>query len=302
MNIRILNMNIVVSFSFVENKNFKCVPLDWSQGHPSFPVWSSPRIKMKMKAFDFQNYINKKDYVGALAILEHGHCDNLSTVDRLLWVAYCASRVGHYSRAKEAYLKLLSSEHDDVPAEVGLYLAISHFYLGSYHDAQQAALSFAGDSELKNRILLHIARATDDETSIAKYRQHLSDSKQDQLSAAAIELYRCRYKKTAEHLEKIIANDDLALNVYLAICYFKMVRAFTPMKTFHCTMLPRSHTFTFIVHRIVSICPSRCLIYIPMLSQAASSQPTSRLATYFVFVRTEKLLSTSLKPVVMGRR
>ena len=176
-----------------------------------------------MKAFDFENYVNKRDYVGALAILEHGHCSHLSTIDRLLWVAYCASRMGNYSRAKEIYLELLSHEHDDIPDEVGLYLAISHFYLGSYHEAKQAVLSVAGDLELKNRILLHIARATDDETSIARYRQHLSDSKQDQLSAAAIELYRCHYQKTAELLEKIMANDDLALNVYLAICYFKMV-------------------------------------------------------------------------------
>ncbi|KAL7519226.1 hypothetical protein ACHAWX_004012, partial [Stephanocyclus meneghinianus] len=180
--------------------------------------------KGSIPAFDFKDYLEKKDYVGALAVLDSGQCDHLTNVDRLLWIAYCSFRLKHYNRSKDVYLELLSGMHEDAPLEIGLYVAIVHFYLGSYLDAEKAALSVLEDSELKHRILLHISRALGDETKVAKYRQYLRDSKQDALSAAAIELYRGRYKETADVYEMMIAQqrDDCALNVYLAECYFKM--------------------------------------------------------------------------------
>eukprot|EP00804_Cyclotella_cryptica_P000538 CCRYP_009952-RA/>CCRYP_009952-RA protein AED:0.13 eAED:0.13 QI:0/0.5/0/1/1/1/3/0/555 len=181
-------------------------------------------VKGSFVAFDFKDYLQQKDYVGALAVLEFGQCDHLTRVDRLLWTAYCAVRLKHYNRSKEVYLELLSGKHEDIPPETGLYLAIVYFYLGSYLEAEKSALVVLEDSELKNRLLLHVARALDDETKVAKYRQYLRSSKQDELSAAAIELYRRHYKETADIYEMMIAEekDDLALNVYLAECYFKM--------------------------------------------------------------------------------
>eukprot|EP00956_Cyclotella_meneghiniana_P038106 scaffold148878_cov24-Cyclotella_meneghiniana.AAC.1 len=180
------------------------------------------------KAFNFVDYIDKHDYTGAMTILQHGSCEGLSSADRLLWIGYCLSRLHEFSRAKEVYEELLSAKQKDALAtddrsNVGLYLAITNFYMGCYDEAEQAALSVTDDSELKNRILLSIARATDDETKVAKYRQYLNSSKEDELSAAATELYRCHHKETADIYEKMLSEgDDLALNVYLAICYFKM--------------------------------------------------------------------------------
>jgi intraflagellar transport protein 56 len=179
----------------------------------------------KSKVFDFEDYVNRHDYVGALTVLEQGQNDQLNAVDRLLWIAYCSMRLCDYERTKKACEVLLSGEeYEDVPGDVGLYLAIAHYSLGSFDKAEKAAMSVSNDSELKNRILLEIARATDDETKMATYRQQLSDSKEDELAAAAIELYRCRFKETADLYEKMLTDseEDLALNVYLAICYFKM--------------------------------------------------------------------------------
>jgi intraflagellar transport protein 56 len=183
-------------------------------------------VKGSTKTFDFKDFVENKDYVGALAILESGQCDCISIFDKLLWIAFCSFRLGDYSRSKEVYLDLLSGKHGEVPKGLGLYLAITHFYESSYPEAEKAALSVPGDFEVKNRILLQIARVTDDETKVAKYRLHLRDTKQDELSVAAIELYRHHYKETADIYEKMIAedSDDLALNVYLAVCYYKMVR------------------------------------------------------------------------------
>lgn len=184
------------------------------------------------KAFNFVDHIDRHDYRGALTILELGSCEGLSSAEKLLWTGYCLSRLHEFSQAKEVYEELLSGQHNDALSEddlrkMGLYLAISNFYLGHYAEAEQSALSVPDESELKNRILLSVARSTDDETKLAKYRQYLSNSKQDELSAAATELYRCHYNETADIYETMLSeNDDLALNVYLAICYFKMVSQF----------------------------------------------------------------------------
>lgn len=181
---------------------------------------------MKSKVFDFEDYVNRHDYVGALTILEQAQNDALSSLNRLLWIAYCSMRLGNYERAKSVYEELLLlGQKEDAPSDLGLYLAIANYYLGSYGKAEKSAMSVVNDSELKNRILVHIARATDDETKIATYRQQLSDSKEDELAAAAIELYRCRYKEASDVYEKMLTDseEDLALNVFLAICYYKMV-------------------------------------------------------------------------------
>lgn len=241
-------------------------------------------IKGSIPAFDFKDYLEKKDYVGALAVLDSGQCDHLTNVDRLLWIAYCSFRLKHYNRSKDVYLELLSGMHEDAPLEIGLYIAIVHFYLGSYLDAEKAALSVLEDSELKHRILLHISRALGDETKVAKYRQYLRDSKQDALSAAAIELYRGRYKETADVYEMMIAQqrDDCALNVYLAECYFKMV----------CNLLRRAPVFQLVTstefhltissHRIATTYHLKHCQFIPGHFLIAPLQRMSRPVTCFV--------------------
>ena len=177
-------------------------------------------------AFDFKDYIEKQDYVGALAILEFGQGENLSQVDRLLWFGYCAFRLDDFKRSEEVYLELLSEEHKDTPQETGLYLACVYYAMHLYAKAEETALAVTGELELKNRILLHIARKNDDESQVAKYRQLLHDSKEDKLSAATIEFsFRHRFQEAADVYKRILVDDrnDLALNVYVAMCYFKMV-------------------------------------------------------------------------------
>lgn len=181
-------------------------------------------------SFSFRDYIAKRDYVGATAILEWSASeqeeDCLTEVERLLWIGYCSFRLGNYNRSKEVYIELLSCKNEDVPKETCLYLACCYFYLQMFIEAEEAAMSLDDDSELKNRVLLHIARKTDDETKVAKYRQKLHDSKEDKLSAAAIAFsFRNRFQESADVYKRILVDNpnDLALNVYVAQCYFKLV-------------------------------------------------------------------------------
>lgn len=180
---------------------------------------------------NFDDYIDNRDYVGAIATIDFGQAE-LNPVDKLLWIGYCSSKLGgptNYNRAKEAYLELLSDKFkdEDVPQITLLFLSIAYLHLHQYTDAEEMALAFTSepDSELKSRILLHIAQQTNDETKLARYRQQLSDSKEDQLSAAAVEFsFRHRYQEAVDVYKSILAGnvDDLALYVYTAMALFKM--------------------------------------------------------------------------------
>lgn len=179
----------------------------------------------------FHEYVNKKDYVGALAFIDFGEAD-LDPVNTLLWDGFCASRLGAHDRAKEAYLELLSDKfaQEDVPKTATLFLAIAYLDMGQYTDAEESALSVAPDAafdrELKSRVLLQIAAKTKEEAKLSKYRQMLElKSKEDKLSAAAVEFSsRHRYQEAVDVYKSILACnvDDLALYVYTAMALFHM--------------------------------------------------------------------------------
>ncbi len=180
----------------------------------------------KTTSFNFHDFIDKRDYIGALAVLDLDSGAIKNEVEHKLWRAYCLFQLGHFERAKEIYSDLLSGETNDVPIDTGLYLACIYFILGLYRESEEMALKAGGDPELKNRILLHVACKNDDETKVAKYRQDLTTSTEDRLSAAAVEFsFRRRYQETDNICKSILAEekDSLALYVYIAMCLFKMV-------------------------------------------------------------------------------
>mmetsp|Transcript_13886 Transcript_13886/g.29763 ORF Transcript_13886/g.29763 Transcript_13886/m.29763 type:complete len:565 (+) Transcript_13886:128-1822(+) len=190
---------------------------------------STNRARSTPAISSFGDCIEKKDYVGALANIEFGQVE-LTPIDKLQWIGYISSRLGgstNYSRAKEAYLELLSDkfEDEDVPNITSIFLSIAYLNLRQFTNAEETILSATQDSELKTRILLHIAQKTKDESKLAKYRQQLSDSKEDKLSAAAVEFsFRHRYQDVVDVCKSILASnvDDLALYVYSAMALFKM--------------------------------------------------------------------------------
>ncbi|KAL7555065.1 hypothetical protein ACHAWF_018726 [Thalassiosira exigua] len=186
----------------------------------------STRTNQTAAIGSFDDFIKKLDYVGALAFIESGQTD-FSPLDRLLWVGYCSSRLHDHSRARDAYLELLSDkfQDEDVPLDVTLFLAIVYLNLGQYTDAEEAALSISRESQLRSRILLHVAQKTRDETKLARYRQQLSDSIEDRLSAAAVEFsFRHRYSEVVDVYRGVLAGnvEFLSLYVYTAMALFKM--------------------------------------------------------------------------------
>merc|ERR1711871_153269 len=80
------------------------------------------------------------------------------------------------------------------------------------------------ESQLQNRILFHASHRMGDEAALMKYHQKLADTKLDQLSLAAIHYLRNHFQEATDVYKRLLLEnrDDIALNVYVAMCYYKL--------------------------------------------------------------------------------
>merc|ERR550514_305386 len=70
----------------------------------------APPESKSAKLTRLDEYVKKRDYTGALALLEFNRkgATPQEQRDALLWVGYCACHAGNYQRAHEAYEEILS--------------------------------------------------------------------------------------------------------------------------------------------------------------------------------------------------
>jgi intraflagellar transport protein 56 len=169
------------------------------------------------------DFIGARNFTGALTLLEFKlKCRDGDTRDLLLWIGYCAFHLGNFRRAVEAYRELL--EAHDVPDEVHLLLAACYFYQQMYDDAGREAERATGNNALRNRLLFNIAHRTGDEAKLLTFHHNLKDTKDDQLSLAAVHYLRSHFQEATDIYKRLLLEnrDDLALNVYVAMCYYKL--------------------------------------------------------------------------------
>jgi intraflagellar transport protein 56 len=172
-----------------------------------------------------EEYIKNRDYSGALTLLEFNRrSDELEEEKKqqtLMWIGYCAFHIGDYQKALSAYNDVLAGS--DPPKETHLYIACSQFYLQMYSEAHEQATT-GPKCPLQNRLLFHIAHKQNDEKKLMVYHQQLSDTTEDQLSLAAIHYLRNHYQEATDIYKRLLLEnrDDVALNVYVAMCYYKL--------------------------------------------------------------------------------
>ena len=122
-----------------------------------------------------EEFLVKRDYTGALALLEFQlKCQDGDMKELLLWIGYASFHLGNFRRAEEAYKELLDSY--DVSNDVHLNLACCYFYQQLYEEAEKAALKGPPDS-LQNRLLFNISHRMGDEAKLMQFHQNLKDKK-----------------------------------------------------------------------------------------------------------------------------
>uniref|UniRef100_A0A4W3GE76 Intraflagellar transport protein 56 n=1 Tax=Callorhinchus milii TaxID=7868 RepID=A0A4W3GE76_CALMI len=168
-----------------------------------------------------EEYLTARDYCGALTLLEFKRHVGEKEDDIDLWMGYCAFHLGDYKRAMEEYESL--TKKDDCHPDVWVDLACTHFFLGMYKEAEEAATK-APKSRLQNRLLFHLAHKFSDEKRLMNYHQNLQDITEDQLSLASIHYMRSHYQEAIDIYKRILLDNRefMALNVYVALCYYKL--------------------------------------------------------------------------------
>uniref|UniRef100_A0A8C8I5Z4 Intraflagellar transport protein 56 n=1 Tax=Oncorhynchus tshawytscha TaxID=74940 RepID=A0A8C8I5Z4_ONCTS len=168
-----------------------------------------------------EDFLVQRDYLGAITLLEFQRNVGERGEDADLWLAYCAFHLGDYKRAMEEY-KALTDKPDCRP-DVWVYLACTLFFLGLYKEAEEASCK-APKCQLQNRLLFHLAHKFNDEKQLMGFHQELEDVTEDQLSLASIHYMRSHYQEAIDIYKRILLQnrDFLALNVYVALCYYKL--------------------------------------------------------------------------------
>lgn len=170
-----------------------------------------------------EDALQGRDFSKATATLEFYKSQNLPIGDLNInpWLAYSAFHMGDYAKAAETYKEMLAQ--DDCDSVHWLHLACCHYCNGQWKDAEEAAIKGPASS-LQNRLLFHIAHKFNDESKLMTYHQKLQDTIDDQLSLAAIHYFRNHHQEATDIYKRILlqSRDYLALNVYVALCYYKL--------------------------------------------------------------------------------
>uniref|UniRef100_A0A673IV79 Intraflagellar transport protein 56 n=1 Tax=Sinocyclocheilus rhinocerous TaxID=307959 RepID=A0A673IV79_9TELE len=85
-----------------------------------------------------EDYLNQRDYLGALTLLEFQRNGGLSVEHADLWIGFCTFHLGDHKRAMEEYKAL--TLRPECPVEVWVYLGCLLFFLGLYKEAEGASL------------------------------------------------------------------------------------------------------------------------------------------------------------------
>ncbi|KAL4239394.1 Intraflagellar transport protein 56 [Mactra antiquata] len=193
--------------------------------------------KKKKKLPKVEEFLDNRDYTGAITLLEFNRNSGKGDQDTDAWIAYCAFHLADYKRAMEEYQRITNRGncHPDTYVNLGC----TYFFLGMYPEADDAAqkgLKLAGlsidtlhndhspSSRLQNRLLFHLSHKFNDEKRLMGYHGQLQDIIEDQLSLASIHYLRSHYQEAIDIYKRILLDnrDFLALNVYVALCYYKL--------------------------------------------------------------------------------
>jgi intraflagellar transport protein 56 len=172
-------------------------------------------------------YVERRDWAGALTLLDFQRQAGGSASDSasLAWLGYCAFHAGDYKRAIDAFSSVArdANSNSAAVAEAHLNVACCYFYLQMWEEAKEAAQR-GPDNALKNRLMFHVSHRLNEEEEVLTYHQNLSESIHDQLSLAALHFCRVHYQEATEIYKRLLVEnrDDLALNLYVAMCYYKL--------------------------------------------------------------------------------
>ncbi|KAI9188078.1 hypothetical protein H9P43_002469 [Blastocladiella emersonii ATCC 22665] len=168
------------------------------------------------------SFLVERDYQGAMTLLEFERASGTALQPyNWLWTGYAAFHMGDYIKAMTVYKTLIEQGNPDPLYH--LYLGVCEFYLGMYAEADENAKK-GPTCKLQNRLQFHVSHKLSDEKRLMFHHQHLQDVVEDQLTLASIHYLRGHYQEAIDIYKRLLGEhpEYLALNVYLALCYYKL--------------------------------------------------------------------------------
>ena len=162
---------------------------------------------------EFKNYIDKKDFSGAIAMLEsrrrNGDNDEMTT----LWIAYCLTHLGNFKKALKEYKQISKKGGGKYATSIEVYKSVCYFVLGMYDEAKETAEKIKDkcvsdvDLKLVTRVLFHTSHKLDEEDKLFAYHGQLEDTLENQLSLASIHYMRTHYQEAIDLYKKLLKDN-----------------------------------------------------------------------------------------------
>lgn len=175
----------------------------------------------KRQIQSFEEFLVKRDYVGAKTVLKLSKdYDEEDSKGKALWNAFCDFHLGDYKNCLTQYEKIYAEQESK---DVQLNIGVCMFYLGMYEEAQKM-IDELPESQLKIRLLFHLAHKLGDDNRLMELHGVLRDVIEDQLSLAGLHYLRGQYQEAIDIYKRILLDNKqmLAVNVYVALCYYKL--------------------------------------------------------------------------------
>ena len=187
-------------------------------------------VQQSLKVPELEDFLKNRDWSGAIGLLQFQKAvainenRSASDVNRCLsWIVYCAFHAGEYMKAMETLHERRRCNLHDSESELNLHIACCLFYLGQYPEARELA-EHSDSCPLRTRLLFHCAHRLNEEDRLVEFHKQLDSTQEDHLCLAAIHFLRGHHQEAVDLYKKMLleSRDMLALNVYVALCYYKL--------------------------------------------------------------------------------
>jgi len=179
--------------------------------------------KQRQRIPSLQEFIQDRDYTGAVTLLNFNLQSGQSDESTLPWLGFSYFHKGDYALAESVYAKLLSQKNADTVNY--LYSACCHFYMGDFEKAEELAL-MGPDCPLQLRIRFHCAQRLQKSDKLVNLHQAMlkREDTEDQLSLASMHYTKVVFQEATDIYKRLLIEfrEYLALQVYVALCYYKL--------------------------------------------------------------------------------
>lgn len=156
-------------------------------------------VKKHKEVPTLHTYLERRDYVGAVTLLEFTKNTGAPLPNTEEWLGYCYFHLGNVQKAHGIYLNVARGN-----PEYWTQVAVCAFMLGMYKEADEAGQQAPGNNPLLNRVMFHLSHKFNDETRLMEHHRQLNDVTEDQLTLASIHYLRSHYQEAIDIYKRIL--------------------------------------------------------------------------------------------------